>query len=56
MNNLAEKADECPLNQGLLSMVCICENYTLYEVAGCPLFRGSELKDSRDFQNFLLTL
>ena len=43
MDNLAEKVDECPLNQGS----CILFEYNwerekcpLYRVAGCSLFRG----------------
>ena len=40
---LDEKVDECPLNQGrsvLLAYNWDCKNCPLYEVAGCPLFRG----------------
>ena len=40
MDNLAEKVDECPLNQGHFSYIWDRENCPLCGVAGCPLFRG----------------
>ena len=43
MDNLAEKVDECPLNWGRkvsFAYNCDHENYPLYRVVGCPLFRG----------------
>ena len=43
VDNLAKKVDECPLNRGrwvLLVYNWDRENYALYGVAGCPLFRG----------------
>ena len=46
MHNLAEKFDKCPLNRGgwvLLAYNWDLENCPLYGVAGCPLFRGTEV-------------
>ena len=43
VDNLAEKVDECPLNQGRLVLLAYNwdhENCLLYGVAGCLLFRG----------------
>ena len=43
VDNLAEKVDECPLNRGrcvLLAYNWDHENWPLYRVVGCPLFRG----------------
>ena len=50
VDNLAKKCDECPLNVRL-AYNWNRENCPLYGVAGCPLFRSGEWKDSRDFQN-----
>ena len=43
VDNLAEKIDKCPLNQGrriLLVYNWDCKNCLLYGVVGSPLFRG----------------
>ena len=44
VDNLAERVDECPLNQDhkvLLTYLWDCENCpNIYGVAGCLLFRG----------------
>ena len=43
MDNLDEKVDNCPVNQGrrvLLACNWDRKKCTLYGIAGCPLFRG----------------
>ena len=43
MDNLAEKVDDCPVNQGrrvLFACNWDRKKCPLYGVAGCPLFRG----------------
>ena len=46
VDNLAEKVDECPLNQGGTVMCTVCVqlgvqiNYILYGIVGRLLFKG----------------
>ena len=50
VDNLAERIDECPLNQGCYVLLCTIgsEKCSLYGVAGCPLFRVSNVLKSME--------